>query len=117
MNNQLTRPRVTPAREHCARRQCERQPARIAALVHCHGRFQTVSIVDFSPDGLRLHDTFGIAAREEITVELLTGHRLLAKVAWSMGSRIGAQLVERLSPQHPALLALNQMAEKATPAR
>ena len=92
------------------RRRYERHAAAITALVHCHGRHQTVSILDFSAGGLQLQGAFGVAQGDQIEVELLSGHRLRAKVAWSLGSRIGAQFSPVLVPDSPALAALQRAA-------
>ena len=94
-------------------RHAERHLARIRALVHCRGRFQTISIVDFSLGGLRLEGAFGIAAREKISVELLSGDLLEATVAWSIGSQLGVQFVECLTSEHPAFMTLNRLGTKS----
>ena len=91
----------------------ERHLARIRALVHCRGRFQTISIVDFSSGGLRLEGSFGIAARERISVELLSGDLLEATVAWSIGGQLGVQFVECLTSTHPAFMTLNRLGAKS----
>jgi hypothetical protein len=88
---------------------------RIRALVHCRGRFQTISIVDFSSGGLRLEGSFGIAARERISVELLSGDLLGATVGWSIGNQLGAQFVESLTSAHPASMTLNGLGTKSHP--
>ena len=63
------------------RRRDERCPTRVTALVHCHGRFQTVRIVDFSLGGLQLQGCFGVGVGDDIAVEFLSGQRIAAKVA------------------------------------
>jgi hypothetical protein len=98
------------------RRSDQRHPVRVTALAHCHGRFQTVHIVDYSLGGLQLDGCFGVAARDEVTVELLSGHRLAGKVAWSMGSRVGVQFLQPLDVEHPALAILEQAARRAAAA-
>ena len=95
------------------RRLDERHPTRVTALAHCHGRFQTVRIVDFSSGGLQLQGCFGVGAGDDMVVELLSGHRLPAKVAWSMGSRVGVRFGGPLEPDHPALVILQQAARRA----
>jgi hypothetical protein len=96
------------------RRQHERRAVAIKALVQCHGRYQTVSILDFSAGGLQLQGAFGVAAGDQIRIELLSGHKLSAKVAWSLGSRVGAAFTPALAPDSPAFLAL-QGAAGGTP--
>jgi PilZ domain len=90
------------------RRRHERRSAAITALVHSHGRFQTVSILDFSTGGLQVQGAFGVAVGDQIEIELLSGHRLAAKVAWSIGSRIGAAFTPALAPDSPGLVALQR---------
>jgi hypothetical protein len=105
-----TEPRAAgPAERATAiRRRHDRRSAAITALVHSHGRFQTVSILDFSTGGLQLQGAFGVADGDQIEIELLSGHRLAAKVVWSLGSRIGAQFTPVLPPDHPGLVALQR---------
>jgi PilZ domain-containing protein len=98
-----------PAEKATARRrQHERRSAVITALVHCHGRFQTVSIQDVSTGGLQLQGAFGVAVGDQIEIELLSGHRLAAKVVWSLGSRIGAQFTPVLAADNPDFVALQR---------
>ena len=105
-----TQPRPAEPSERAAaiRRRHERRTAAITALVHSHRRFQTVSILDFSTGGLQLQGAFGVAAGDQIDIELLSGHRLPAKVVWSLGSRVGAQFTPALSLDHPGLAALQR---------
>jgi hypothetical protein len=72
------------------------------------GRFQTVSILDFSTGDLQLQGAFGVATGDLIQIELLSGHRLGAEVVWSLGSRIGAAFTPVLSSDSPALIALQR---------
>jgi len=97
------------------RRRAERFPIRVAALAHCHGRFQTVRIVDVSLGGLQLQGCFGVGVGDGITVELLSGHRLAAKVAWSIGSRLGVRFLEPLWVEHPAVAVLQEATSHAWP--
>ena len=104
-----TEPQPAEAEAKAAlRRRHDRRSAAVTALVHSHGRFQTVSILDFSTGGLQLQGAFGVAPADYIEIELLSGHRLPAKVVWSLGSRIGAQFVPALEPDCPAILALQR---------
>jgi hypothetical protein len=93
-------------RPSTVRRRDERHPIRATALAYCHGRFQTVRIVDYSAGGLQLQGCFGVGAGDDITVELLSGHRIAAKVMWSMGSRLGVRFLQPLEHDHPVLAAL-----------
>lgn len=90
------------------RRHHERHLTRVVALAHCHGRFQTVRVVDFSLGGLQLQGSFGVIAGDAITVELLSGHRLAAIVAWSIGDRLGVRFLEPLETGHPAIAVMQQ---------
>jgi len=95
------------------RRRDERHPTRVTALVHCHRRFQTVRIVDVSQGGLQLQGCFGVGVGDEITVELLSGERLEAKVAWSVGSRLGVRFHQPLSLEHPVLAVQQHAGRRA----
>ena len=94
------------------RRREERCATRVTALVHCHGRFQTVRIVDFSSGGLQLQGCFGVGVGDAVVVELLSAHRLEAKVAWSMGSRLGVRFLQPMAADHPAVAVLQQAAAR-----
>jgi hypothetical protein len=95
------------------RRRDDRHSIRLTALAHCHGRFQTVRIVDFSVGGLQLQGGFGVGPGDDVVVELLSGHRLAAKAAWSLSSRIGVRFLQPLSAEHPALAILLQAARRS----
>lgn len=95
------------------RRRDERHPIRATALAYCHGRFQTVRIIDFSTGGLQLQGCFGVGTGDDIAIELLSGHRLAAKVMWSMGSRLGVRFLEPLDNDHPVLAALTLASRRA----
>jgi hypothetical protein len=98
------------------RRSGDRHPVHLTALAHCHGRFHTVRIVDFSHGGLQLQGTFGVGPGDDMVVELLSGHRLEAKTAWSLGSRVGVRFLQPLTAEHPALAVLLRAARRsATP--
>ena len=102
-----------PDERPSVRRRDERHSIRLTALAHCHGRFQTVRIVDFSTGGLQLQGGFGVGPGDDVIVEMLSGHRLAAKAAWSLGSRIGVRFLQPLSPDHPAWSALEQAARRS----
>jgi hypothetical protein len=108
----LDRSVLPPDERSSVRRRDERHPIRATALAYCHGRFQTVRIVDFSAGGLQLQGCFGVGVGDDITVELLSGHRLAAKVAWSMGSRLGVRFLQALDADHPVLAVLEQAARR-----
>ncbi len=93
-------------RPSSVRRRDERHPIRATALAYCHSRFQTVRIVDYSAGGLQLQGCFGAGIGDDMTVELLSGHRVEAKVAWSMGSRLGVRFLRPLNADHPVLAVL-----------
>jgi hypothetical protein len=94
------------------RRRDERRAAGITALVHCHGRFQTARVVDFSLGGLQLDGCFGVAVADQVAVELLSGHRLEGKVAWAVAGRIGMQFNQPLASDDPVVALLSQVASR-----
>lgn len=95
------------------RRVGERIATRAVALVHVHGRFQTVRIVDFSSGGLQLQGCFGVGVGDRVVVELLSAHRLEAKVMWAIGSRLGVRFLQPMELDHPALAVLQHAARHA----
>jgi hypothetical protein len=62
--------------------------------------------------GLQLQGCFGAGIADDVAVELLSGHRLSAKVAWSIGDRVGVRFLQPLSADAPALAALQQAARR-----
>lgn len=104
-------PSPEPERQSLRRRD-PRHPVRATALAYCHGRFQTVRIVDYSAGGMQLQGCFGATVGDEMTVELLSGHRLAGKVAWSMGSRLGVRFLQPLEADHPVLAILEKAARR-----
>ena len=87
-------------------RRDERRAARIRVLLHCHGRFQTARIVDFSLGGLQLDGCFGLAVTDHVAVELLSGQRLEGKVVWAVAGRIGVKFNHPLAPDDPVVARL-----------
>ena len=67
-------------------------------------------VVDYSAGGLRLDGTFGLLKRDAVQVELITGIRISAKVAWSLGAQTGVVFAEPLSSAHPVLAELARRA-------
>jgi PilZ domain-containing protein len=94
------------------RRREERRATGIAVLVHCHGRFQTARVVDFSLGGLQLDGCFGVAVADQVAVELLSGQRLQGKVAWAVAGRVGVQFREPLAADDAIVALLSQVASR-----
>ncbi|MET0218825.1 MAG: PilZ domain-containing protein [Burkholderiales bacterium] len=107
------RPNAPDQARQQIRRRDERRAAGITALLHCHGRFQTSRVVDFSLGGLQMDGCFGVAVADRVAVELLSGQRLEGKVAWAVAGRIGVQLHQPLAPDHPVVALLSQVANRA----
>jgi len=112
VNDEHDEPLPAPDEAPLLRRRGERYLIRATALMHCHGRFQTVRIVDFSLSGLQLDGGFGVGAGDDIIVELLTGDRLAGKIVWSLGSRVGVRFPRPLSAEHPGWAALQHAARR-----
>ena len=89
-----------------ARRQFERHATKANAFVHCRGTFQSAKIVDYSAGGLHLQGTFGLIRTDPIEIELFSGLRLPASVAWSLGAHTGIAFANPMSSDHPALAEL-----------
>jgi hypothetical protein len=96
-----------------ARRQFDRAPVKANAFVHRGASFQRAQIVDYSQGGLQLEGTFGLVKQDPIQVELISGVRVTAKVAWSLGSHTGIVFPEPLPPSHPAMIELARRARKS----
>lgn len=95
------------------RQRDDRHQIHLTALAYCHGRFHTVRVVDFSLGGLQLQGTFGVGPGDDMVVELLSGHRLAATAAWSLGSRVGVRFLQPLTAEHPALAVLLRAARRS----
>ena len=96
------------------RRQFDRAPVKANAFVHRGTSFQRARIVDYSQGGLQLEGTFGLIKQDPIQVELISGVRVQAKVAWSLGSPTGIVFPEPLPSSHPAMVELARRARKAS---
>ena len=94
------------------RRQFERTPVKANVFVHRGARFQRAQIVDYSQGGLQLEGTFGLIRQDPVQVELISGVRLSAKVAWSLGAHTGIVFSEPLPPTHPAIIELAKRANR-----
>jgi len=94
-------------------RRFERCPVKATAFIHRGESFQRAQIVDYSSGGLQLLGTFGLVRQDCIEVELMSGLRISAKVAWSLGSHTGVVFPEPLPPTHPAILELARRASKS----
>lgn len=79
---------------------CGGQAAAITALAPCHGRYQTVSILDFSAGGLQLQGAFGVAqaTTSKSSCSRATGCRQ------KLLGRSAAALVPRLALPLPAII-------------
>src|SRR5262249_49906262 len=104
---------MQPTSQETTRRRFGRTPVKANAFVHCGSRFQRAQIVDYSLGGLQLEGTFGLIKHDPIQVELISGARVLGKVAWSLGALTGVIFHEPLSPSHPAIVELARRARRA----
>jgi hypothetical protein len=95
------------------RRQFERSSVKAHAFIHRGPHFQRAQIVDYSQGGLQLEGTFGLIKRDPIQVELISGIRVHAKVAWSLGAHTGIVFSEPLQATHPAILELARRTRKS----
>ena len=95
------------------RRQFDRAPVKANAFVHRGSSFQRAQIVDYSQGGLQLEGTFGLVKQDPIQVELVSGVRVMARVAWSLGSHTGIVFPEPLPASHPAMLELARRARRS----
>jgi hypothetical protein len=89
-----------------AQRQFDRRPVKAHVFVHCRGSFQRAKVVDYSHGGLQLEGTFGLLKRDAVEVELISGTRVPAQVAWSLGAHTGVAFGGPLPTEHPAMIEL-----------
>ncbi len=85
------------------RRLFERQPTRMRAIVHFRAHFQSVLIRDVSTGGMKLEKAFGLIAGDSVTIELLSGRSLQAKVIWSVAPFCGLAFEKTLDQRDPLL--------------
>jgi hypothetical protein len=88
------------------RRKAERTSTKVQVLVHCGTRFQSATIVNYSPEGLQLAGTFGLIPTDRVQIELMSGARLSGKVEWSLGGQTGVIFSERLDPSDSTMAEL-----------
>ena len=94
------------------RRRQARVPTRVFALARARNRHQTVLVVDYSESGAQLQGSYGLFVGDGITLELLSGDVVPAKVSWSLNDRVGIEFVDALRPEHPVQYALQRAAER-----
>jgi hypothetical protein len=94
------------------RRRFARNPAKAHAFVHCHGHFQSATVIDFSQGGLQLEGTFALFKGDAVEIELLSGIRVSGSVAWSLGARTGIAFSNALPETHPATAELARSATR-----
>ena len=95
---------------YAARRQFERYFTKANAFVHCRNQFQPAKVVDYSAGGLQLAGTFGLIKPDQVEIEFISGVRVPAYVAWSLGAQTGIAYTEPLPIDHPALIDLARRA-------
>ena len=93
-----------------ARRQFERHLTKANAFIHYRGQFQPAKVVDYSAGGLQLTGTFGLIKPDQVEIEFISGIRVPAFVAWSLGAQTGIAYTEPLPIDHPALIDLARRA-------
>ena len=92
-----------PATDYAVERRHERFPVRIPARISRSDGFQRVTIANISRGGMLLAGTFGLFSGDAITIELINGRQIAARIVWSTGSRCGACLLELLAETDPLL--------------
>ncbi len=84
-------------------RSFERHEISMRALLHFRARYQSVLVRDVSPGGMKLEKAFGLMPGDIVTVELLSGRALQAKVMWSVAPFCGLAFENPLDLQDPLL--------------
>lgn len=99
------------------RRQDTRRRVMFSALLECRGVTQKVRVADFSPSGLRIDQTQGLAIGDPVEISLAPGLKLKGEVAWAVWHKAGMKLLKPLSEDDPAYLFLAEQANAIERAR
>jgi hypothetical protein len=92
------------------RRSDSRRRVMFGAIVECRGVAQKVSVVDFSPSGVRLDGIKSLAAGDPIQISLTPDLVLEGEVAWSVWHKAGLTFLQPLTDDHPAYVFLAEQA-------
>lgn len=106
MTNQSNRSAAAAEASWAELRSSERRTVRKHAILHCHGRVQTVLIRDVSAGGMKLQDAFGLMRGDSVRIELLTRRAFEGTVAWSVPPYCGIKFTAKLEADDPLLKML-----------
>jgi PilZ domain len=93
----LRRPTGIELRRH------DRVSVHIPAVVHCHGRYQKITIIDASQSGIRIRGCFGLFVGDRLMVEVPGTSLLSAKVGWAQADICGCSFLELVAADHQLL--------------
>ena len=93
---------AVPAAESVLRRSA-RVAVAIRAVLYHGEKFQPVVIQDISAGGARLHGCDCLMVSDPVTIRLLSGRALQARVRWWLGGACGVQFDTPLSEQDALL--------------
>ena len=79
-------------------RRHERVPSNIRAILYSKSRFQSVVIRNISRGGAGLGNCRHLIENDGVTISLLSGRRIEAKVRWWLAGVCGVQFKELLEP-------------------
>lgn len=79
--------------------------AELPALMHCHGRSQSVVIRRISREGMIVEYASGLHPRDAIKVQLLSNRTLSGSAVWSVAAYCGIAFDTPLADDDPLLLS------------
>lgn len=98
----LRRPIVTG---RCNFRTFQHPSAELPALLHCHGRSQSVVIRRISREGMTVEYAFGLNPKDVVGVQLLSNRTLSGSAVWSVAAYCGIAFDTPLADDHTLLLS------------
>jgi hypothetical protein len=97
---------------HFLRRRDDRYRVNCRAHLECRSISQTVEIVDFSMQGLRVDGATGLAPGDKVSIALSPVLKIEGVVVWSVWHKAGVKLPAALRDGEPAFIYLANQAAK-----
>ncbi len=91
---------------HFLRRRDERYRVNCRAHLECRGISQTVEVVDFSAQGLRVDGAAGLAPGDKVSITLTPERSIEGAVVWSVWHKAGVKPSVPLAEGDPAFIYL-----------
>ena len=103
MRQEASGPTLLATAKEVTQRSFGRYGTRTRAILHSHGRFQSIIIRDISRSGIKMENAAGLIPGDAVTIELLSRRNLRGKVAWSVASFAGVVFDSPLAEHDPLL--------------